>query len=71
MTRWANDPERRAAAIKLFHALISAPRTERAKRVTVEARDLQEAKSLLEEIHGAGTVYSLWVDHEWDALRDK
>jgi hypothetical protein len=76
MTRWVKEPERYAAAVKLFHALICAPgtfgqRLADAKRVSVQAHNLEEAKRLLESAHGVGTVYSLWVDSEWQVIRDK
>lgn len=71
MTRWAHDTERYAQNVKIFHALIGKPEDANAKRVSVEALNLQEAKAKLEAEFGAGNVLSLWVDAEWQMPRGK
>jgi hypothetical protein len=66
------SPEAYARAIKPFHALIAPsyhPASDPAKRVTVEARTLEEAKLALEAEYGAGMVLSLWLDPEWELPR--
>jgi hypothetical protein len=69
--RWFHNPEKYAQDMKVFHALIGSHDEPRAKRVSVEARNIDEAKSSLEASYGVGRVLSLWVDAEWQMPRDK
>ncbi len=69
--RWFRDPQRYARDMKVFHALIGKPEEEAAKRVSTEARTLEEARTKLEAEFGNGMVLSLWVDAEWQMPRGK
>jgi hypothetical protein len=72
MRRDKQQPYSQAAyerAIKPFHALIGSKEASAAKRVTVEARNLEEAERLLEAEYGSGMIRSLWFDPEWQLPR--
>ena len=66
------SPEAYARAVKPFHALIGVYQAEEpAKRVSIDAVTLDEAKRRLEAEYGAGMVISLWLDGEWQLPRSE
>jgi len=69
--RWLRYSDRYARDVKIYHALIGEPKDSHAKRVSIEALDLVEAKAKLETQFGIGRVVSLWVDAEWQLPRGK
>ena len=50
--------------MKLYQALVGEPDSDKGRRVSIYAPDIQEAKRLLEEEYGEGNVVSVWNEED-------